>query len=100
MKPVLLELADGSFLVSPETAAKLASRLPPDRFVTVTSGKDDDDDDDDDEDDEDDDDNGNNKKKSDSVFDKYQHPLTQPERNYAQRMARHLTKSTTKHKSS
>jgi hypothetical protein len=51
MKKILLSFADETFLVNPETAAKVQRSLPPDRYVTTTTLKDDDDDDDEEDED-------------------------------------------------
>jgi hypothetical protein len=95
MKRILLQLADKSFIVSPETASRVVKALPPNRYVTTALLKDDSDDDDDDDDDtEDDDDNGNNKPKRQSgVFSKHQPKLTDKQKEQAARIGKHLSKA-------
>ena len=80
MKKILLEFADRSFLVDPDTAAKVQAAVPPDRFVTTTTidqtpelpplGQ----------------------RKSSSVFERHQANLIEKEKQYAERFARHLSK--------
>ena len=80
MKKVFLQLADESFVVSEETAAKVQQAIPPDRYVTVTSIREpelpll-----------------GQSSRKS-SVFDRHQPKLTDKEKEQAARLARHLAK--------
>jgi hypothetical protein len=80
MKKVFLQLADESFVVSEETAAKVQQAIPPDRYVTLTSIRD-----------EPDHPLRGGKQKS-SVFDRQQPKLSDKEKEQAARFARHLAK--------
>jgi len=77
---VLLELADASFVVSSETAAKVEKSIPADRFVTITPFKE-----------EPVMQLGQNKSAS-LVFDRHQPKLTEKEKEQAAQLARHLAK--------
>jgi hypothetical protein len=85
MNRVLLQLANESFLVSPETAKRVQETVPSDRYVTVTAVRDT----------PDHPALGQGQRPA-SVFERAQkehHPLTDRQKDIAQRMAKHLTKS-------